>query len=37
MICYLNTNIFNSNAKTLVNPVNTVGVMGAGLTTISQQ
>jgi O-acetyl-ADP-ribose deacetylase (regulator of RNase III) len=27
----VNTNIFDSTAQTLVNPVNTVGVMGGGL------
>lgn len=31
MIHYVNTNIFDSTAQTLVNPVNTVGVMGGGL------
>lgn len=31
MIHYVNTDIFDSNAQTLVNPVNTVGVMGGGL------
>lgn len=31
MIRYLKTSIFDSPAKTLVNPVNCVGVMGAGL------
>jgi O-acetyl-ADP-ribose deacetylase (regulator of RNase III) len=28
---YLTTNLFDSRAQTLVNPVNTEGVMGAGL------
>lgn len=31
MISYLTTSIFDSEAQTLVNPVNTEGVMGAGL------
>lgn len=31
MIHYVSGNIFNSPAQTLVNPVNTVGVMGKGL------
>jgi O-acetyl-ADP-ribose deacetylase (regulator of RNase III) len=31
MITYVRTNIFESNAKVLVNTVNTVGVMGKGL------
>ena len=31
MIQYTIGNIFNSPAQTIVNPVNTVGVMGAGL------
>jgi O-acetyl-ADP-ribose deacetylase (regulator of RNase III) len=31
MITYIKGNIFESNAKTLVNPVNTDGVMGKGL------
>jgi hypothetical protein len=31
MIRYLDSDLFASPAQTLVNPVNTVGVMGAGL------
>lgn len=31
MIHYVSGNIFDSPAQTLVNPVNTVGVMGKGL------
>jgi O-acetyl-ADP-ribose deacetylase (regulator of RNase III) len=31
MLEYVRTNIFDSPAQTLVNPVNTVGVMGKGL------
>lgn len=31
MIHYTSGNIFESDADTLVNPVNTVGIMGAGL------
>lgn len=31
MIQYLNTSIFDSPSRLLVNPVNTVGVMGKGL------
>lgn len=31
MIEYIQGNIFNSKVQTIVNPVNTVGVMGAGL------
>jgi O-acetyl-ADP-ribose deacetylase (regulator of RNase III) len=31
MIRYLDSDLFASTAQTLVNPVNTVGVMGAGL------
>ncbi len=31
MIKFVKGNIFNSNAEALVNPVNTVGVMGKGL------
>lgn len=31
MISYLTTSIFDSDCQTLVNPVNCVGVMGAGL------
>lgn len=31
MIVYLDTNLFKSPAQTLINPVNTVGVMGKGL------
>ncbi len=31
MLTYLTTNLFDSPAQTLVNPVNTVGVMGKGL------
>lgn len=31
MITYLDTDIFSSHAKCLVNPVNTVGIMGKGL------
>ncbi len=31
MIHYVNTSIFDSTAQTLINPVNTVGVMGKGL------
>lgn len=31
MIDYITGNIFDTNAQCLVNPVNTVGVMGAGL------
>ncbi len=31
MIKYVSGDIFNSDCQTLVNPVNTVGVMGAGL------
>lgn len=31
MIIYSNDSIFNSSAQILVNPVNTVGVMGKGL------
>lgn len=30
MIHYVSGNIFDSPAQTLVNPVNTVGVMGEG-------
>ncbi len=31
MICYTNTDLFSSPMQTWVNPVNTVGAMGAGL------
>lgn len=31
MLYYLKTDLFRSLAQTLVNPVNTTGVMGAGL------
>ena len=31
MIRYVNEDIFSSDAQTIVNPVNTVGVMGKGL------
>ncbi len=31
MIKYIKGNLFDSNAQTLVNPVNTVGVMGKGI------
>jgi O-acetyl-ADP-ribose deacetylase (regulator of RNase III) len=31
MVEYLTTSLFDSPAQTLVNPVNTVGVMGSGL------
>jgi O-acetyl-ADP-ribose deacetylase (regulator of RNase III) len=31
MIHYVNISIFDSSAQTLVNPVNTIGVMGKGL------
>ncbi len=34
MITYASDNIFKSSAQTLVNPVNTVGAMGAGLARI---
>lgn len=31
MIKYIHGNLFNSNAQVIVNPVNTVGIMGKGL------
>jgi O-acetyl-ADP-ribose deacetylase (regulator of RNase III) len=34
MIRYLDSDLFASPAQTLVNPVNTVGVMGAGLARV---
>ena len=37
MLTYLTTNLFYSPAQTLVNPVNTVGVMGKGLALAFKQ
>lgn len=34
MITYLTSNIFNLDVEAIVNPVNTVGVMGAGLAKV---
>ncbi len=37
MISYLTTNLFDSPAQTLVNTVNTVGVMGKGIALAFKQ
>ncbi len=37
MLTYLTTSLFDSPAQTLVNPVNTVGVMGKGIALIFKQ
>lgn len=37
MIRYVNEDIFSSDAQTIVNPVNTVGVMGKGLALAFKQ
>jgi O-acetyl-ADP-ribose deacetylase (regulator of RNase III) len=37
MLTYLTTSIFDSPAQALVNPVNTVGVMGKGLALVFKQ
>lgn len=37
MITYLTTNLFDSPAQTLVNTVNTVGVMGKGIALLFKQ
>lgn len=37
MLTYLTTSLFDSPAQTLINPVNTVGVMGKGIALVFKQ